>query len=74
MSLGSIIGSLAILILLIILTVIYKFTDFIPLVYSLIATVLIIYQHRQNIDRLQTGKEKEFFGQDKRPDSKTNPT
>ncbi len=74
MSMGSIIGSVAILILMIILTVIYEQPYFIPAIYSFLATVLIIYQHRQNIWRLQTGKEHEFIGQAGKPDSGTNPT
>jgi glycerol-3-phosphate acyltransferase PlsY len=56
MSLGSIIGSLSILCLFIVLTL----TDVSPpvyLIYSLVAAALIIYQHRSNISRLQSGTE-----------------
>ena len=56
MSMGSIIGALAILCLLIILTVLYGLPPF-YLVYSLVTTTLIVYQHRSNINRLQTGTE-----------------
>jgi glycerol-3-phosphate acyltransferase PlsY len=56
MSLGSIIGSLSILCLFMVLTL----TDISPpvyLIYSLIAAALIVYQHRSNISRLQSGTE-----------------
>jgi len=56
MSMGSIIGSLAILCLLIPLTIVYEFPPF-YLAYSLVAAGLIVYQHRNNITRLQTGTE-----------------
>jgi len=56
MSLGSILGSLGIWCLLALLTVVYDFPP-IYLVYALVAAALIIYQHRDNISRLQTGTE-----------------
>ena len=56
MSKGSILGTLAIMCVLMVLTVLYEFPPA-YLVYSLVATALIIYQHRQNISRLQTGTE-----------------
>lgn len=59
MSLGSILGALTILILLSILTVLPRFSiAYVYLVYSLIAAIVIIYQHRGNIARLQTGTER----------------
>ena len=56
MSLGSIIGSLSILCLFAVLTLI----DVSPpayLVYSVVSAGLIVYQHRSNISRLQAGTE-----------------
>jgi len=56
MSLGSILGSLSILCLFMIMTI----TGASPpvyLIYSLLAAALIVYQHRTNISRLQTGTE-----------------
>lgn len=56
MSLGSILSSLGILCLFIVLTVAFEFSP-VYLLYSLIAAALIVYQHRTNINRLQTGTE-----------------
>jgi glycerol-3-phosphate acyltransferase PlsY len=56
MSLGSILGSFAILCLSMILTVAYG-TSPVYLLYSLLAAALIVYQHRSNISRLQSGTE-----------------
>jgi len=56
MSLGSILGVLGIWCLLVPLTIVYHFPP-IYLVYALAAAVLIIYQHRDNIIRLQAGTE-----------------
>ena len=56
MSMGSILGSLGILCMLMLLTAVYGFPP-IYLVYALAAAALIIYQHRENISRLQTGTE-----------------
>ena len=56
MSLGSILGSLSILLLFMIMTI----TGAAPpayLIYSLVAAALIVYQHRTNISRLQTKTE-----------------
>jgi len=56
MSLGSILGSLSILCLFIIMTI----TNASPpvyLIYSVLAAALIVYQHRSNISKLQTGTE-----------------
>lgn len=58
-SLGSILGSIGIILLLIILTVVTSF-PLRYLIYSLIAAIVIIYQHRDNIIRLYTGKELKF--------------
>jgi glycerol-3-phosphate acyltransferase PlsY len=55
-SMGSILGSLGILVLLIILTIVNGFPP-IYLVYSVLAVIMIVYQHRRNIDRLQTRTE-----------------
>lgn len=59
MSMGSIFGALGILCLLIPLTIIDKFPP-IYLAYSLVAAGMIIYRHRENINRLQTGTELEL--------------
>ena len=56
MSLGSILGALGILCLFMVLTAAYEFPP-VYLVYSLIAAGLIVYQHRGNISRLQSGTE-----------------
>lgn len=65
-SMGSILGALGIMILMIVLAIVNDFSpvstivaDFSPiyLVYSVIAVIMIIYQHRANIGRLQTRTE-----------------
>lgn len=56
MSLGSLLAAAGILCLFIILTVFYGF-PWIYLIYSVIAAGLICYQHRANINRLQSGTE-----------------
>jgi len=56
MSLGSILSCLGILCLFMVLTVVYNMPP-VYLVYSLVAAGLIVYQHRKNIARLQTGTE-----------------
>lgn len=66
MSLASICGSLAIWTLLAILTLTYNFPP-VYLLYGLLATVLIIYQHRDNIARLLAGTERRMgFTADRR--------
>lgn len=55
-SMGSIMGSLGIMILLIILTLVSGFPP-VYLAYSVLAVILIVYQHRSNIGRLQTRTE-----------------
>ncbi|MCJ7515321.1 MAG: glycerol-3-phosphate 1-O-acyltransferase PlsY [Dehalococcoidia bacterium] len=56
MSLGSILGSLSILCLFIIMTLTHTSPP-VYLIYSVLAAGLIVYQHRSNIIRLQTGTE-----------------
>jgi len=56
-SMGSILGSLAIILLLIVLTL-TNGSPPIYLLYSVISVIMIVYQHRTNIDRLQTGTER----------------
>jgi len=56
MSLGSILGSLSIICLFIIMTLTHS-TPPVYLIYSVLAAGLIVYQHRSNISRLQTGTE-----------------
>jgi glycerol-3-phosphate acyltransferase PlsY len=56
MSLGSIIGSLSILCLFVVLTLV-DVSPPVYLVYSVVAAALIVYQHRSNISRLQAGTE-----------------
>ncbi len=55
-SLGSILGSLAVLLIIGALTAL-ALTAPVYLAYILVAVALIIYQHRTNIQRLQAGKE-----------------
>jgi len=57
MSLGSIVGAIAIWSLIAVLTVFKGFPP-IYLLYGLIATLLIFYQHRDNISRLLAGTER----------------
>jgi glycerol-3-phosphate acyltransferase PlsY len=56
---GSILGSLGIIVLIIALTLTTGFPP-IYLLYSVISVILIVYQHRHNIDRLQTGTERKL--------------
>ncbi len=55
MSLGSMVAAFGILCLFIILTI-FGF-PWVYLVYSVVAAILIVYQHRVNISRLQSGTE-----------------
>ena len=55
-SLGSMLGALGILCAFIAVTLILKIAP-VYLLYGILAAVLIIYQHRTNITRLQAGKE-----------------
>ncbi len=61
MSRGTILGTLGIWLLLVPLTIWFEFPK-VYLIYALIATGMIIYQHRENIGRLQRGTELHFFG------------
>jgi glycerol-3-phosphate acyltransferase PlsY len=65
MSMGTIIGCLSIICILIVLIIAFNYSP-IYLVYSVIATMLVVYQHRRNIDRLQTGTELRFDSQNKK--------
>jgi glycerol-3-phosphate acyltransferase PlsY len=56
MSLGSILGAFGVLCLFMILTAANLFSP-IYLIYSVVAAGLIVYQHRSNIGRLQSGTE-----------------
>ena len=56
MSRASILGALGILISLIILTIYFDVAP-IYLIYSVVAAAIIVFQHRANIVRLQTGTE-----------------
>lgn len=60
MSLGSILGSIAALCLMIPLTIAYNFPS-IYLVYGLTVIGLLVYQHRDNIKRLQQGTERRLW-------------
>jgi glycerol-3-phosphate acyltransferase PlsY len=73
-SMGSILGSLGILVLLIILTIVNGFPP-IYLAYSVLAVIMIVYQHRSNIGRLQTRTELRIGDKVKikKPDSMTQP-
>jgi len=64
MSRGTILGTLVIWILLVPLTVWFNFPR-IYIIYALIATAMIVYQHRSNIGRLQRGTELRFTGKKK---------
>ena len=57
MSMGSILGVLGAWSLLVPLTVVYQFPP-IYLVCGLVVASIIVYQHRDNIARLQSGKER----------------
>lgn len=61
MSMGSILGALGVLCLQMYFTVAHGLPP-IYLVYSLVAASLIVYQHRKNIVRLQTGTELSLRG------------
>ena len=60
MSLGSILGALAALCLMIPLTMLYNFPP-IYLAYSLAVIALLIYQHQDNIKRLRQGTERRLW-------------
>jgi len=58
-SLGSILGSLGLFLLHIVLTLLFSFPP-VYLIFSFLGAVLIIYQHRENIQRLRAGTERRF--------------
>ena len=60
MSLGSVLGALAALCLMIHLTMLYNFPP-IYLAYSLAVIALLIYQHQDNIKRLRQGTERRLW-------------
>lgn len=60
MSLGSILAVLAVWCLLVPLTITHKFPP-IYLAYSLAAVALVVYQHRDNVKRLQQGIERRLW-------------
>ncbi len=73
-SMGSLLGSLGVMILLIIMTVVNGFPP-VYLAYSVLAVIIIAYQHRSNIDRLQTRTERRIGDkvETKKTDSLTGP-
>mgnify|MGYP001067996455 CR=1 FL=1 len=60
MSLGSILGALAVWCLLVPLTISYNSPP-VYLVYSSAAIALLVYQHRDNVKRLQQGTERSLW-------------
>jgi len=59
MSLGSILGTIMVYVILAVLTVFYRFpVEY--LIYSLIGGLVIIIMHRDNINRLLAGKERKL--------------
>jgi len=60
MSLGSILGALAALCLMIPLVVLYNF-PLIYLVYGSVVVALLVYQHQDNIKRLRQGTERRLW-------------
>jgi len=60
MSLGSILAVLAVWCLLVPLTITHNFPP-IYLAYSLAAVALVVYQHRDNVRRLQQGTERKLW-------------
>jgi glycerol-3-phosphate acyltransferase PlsY len=60
MSLGSVLGAMAAWCLLVPLTIFYDFPP-IFLAYCLVVTALLVYQHRDNIRRLQQGTERRLW-------------
>jgi glycerol-3-phosphate acyltransferase PlsY len=60
MSMGSILGAIAAWCLMIPLTIAYSFPP-IYLAYGLVAIALLVYQHHDNIKRLQQGTERQLW-------------
>jgi glycerol-3-phosphate acyltransferase PlsY len=61
MSLGSLLGSLATLCLMLPLTIVYNLLPPIYLIYGCVVIALIFYQHRDNIKRLRQGTERRLW-------------
>lgn len=61
MSLGSLLGALATLCLMLPLTIVYHLLPPIYLVYGSVVIALIVYQHRDNIKRLRQGTERQLW-------------
>jgi glycerol-3-phosphate acyltransferase PlsY len=61
MSLGSLLGALATLCLMLPLTIVYNLLPPIYLVYGSVVIALIVYQHRDNIKRLRQGTERRLW-------------
>jgi glycerol-3-phosphate acyltransferase PlsY len=60
MSLGSLLGAFAACCLMIPMTILYNF-PLIYLVYGLVVTALLVYQHQDNIKRLRQGTERRLW-------------
>jgi glycerol-3-phosphate acyltransferase PlsY len=60
MSMGSILGALAALCLMIPLTILYSF-PLIYLAYGSVVVALLTYQHQDNIKRLRQGTERQLW-------------
>jgi glycerol-3-phosphate acyltransferase PlsY len=61
MSLGSLLGALATLCLMLPLTIVYNLLPPIYLIYGSVVIALIVYQHRDNIKRLRQGTERRLW-------------
>jgi glycerol-3-phosphate acyltransferase PlsY len=61
MSLGSLLGTLATWCLMLPLTIVYNVLPLIYLIYGFVVTALIVYQHRDNIQRLRQGTERRLW-------------
>jgi glycerol-3-phosphate acyltransferase PlsY len=61
MSLGSLLGALATWCLMLPLTIVYNVLPPIYLIYGSVVTTLIVYQHRDNIQRLRQGTERRLW-------------
>jgi glycerol-3-phosphate acyltransferase PlsY len=61
MSLGSLLGALATWCLMLPLTIVYNLLPPIYLIYGSVVIALIVYQHRDNIQRLRQGTERRLW-------------
>ncbi len=61
MSLGSLLGASATWCLMLPLTIVYELLPPIYLIYGSVVTLLIVYQHRDNIRRLRQGTERRLW-------------